>query len=145
MATESDHRTQEEAAVAAVAAEYFQAWFAGDGKRMRAVLHPHLAKRCHRSPETDSLVLHEDPMEALVEDTATGEGTTFEPSQHVTVCDVSDTIASVVVQSEPFTEYLHTGPIRRALAHRQRSVPRPGISDSCSRGGRKPGQLLDES
>jgi|SRR3954464_10329995 ketosteroid isomerase-like protein len=107
MAIESDHRTKDEAAVAEVATEYFQAWFAGDADRMRAVLHPHLAKRCHRSPGSDSLVLHEDPAETLIEDTTNGEGTNFEPSQEVTVCDVSDDIASVVVRSEPFVEYLH--------------------------------------
>jgi hypothetical protein len=109
MAIESDQRTKDEAAVAEVATEYFQAWFAGDADRMRAVLHPHLAKRCHRSPGRDSLVLHEDPAETLIEDTGNGEGTTFEPSQEVTVCDVSDDIASVVVRSEPFVEYLHIG------------------------------------
>jgi len=107
MAVESDHRTEDEAAVPAVATEYFQAWLAGDGGRMRAVLHPHLAKRRHRSPGTDSLVLHEDPMETLVEDTAGGEGTTFEPSEEVTICDLSDDIASVIVRSEPLAEYLH--------------------------------------
>jgi hypothetical protein len=46
-------------------------------------------------------------METLVEDTAGGEGTTFEPSQEVTICDLSDDIASVIVRSEPFAEYLH--------------------------------------
>jgi putative lumazine-binding protein len=94
-------------AIEAVSTEYFQAWFAGDGERMRATLHPHLAKRRIRSPGTGSLVLHEDPTETLVEDTAAGEGTDFDPKQHVTVCDVSDDIATVVVRSEPFVEYLH--------------------------------------
>ena len=93
--------------VEAVATEYFQAWFAGDGDRIRATLHPHLAKRCLRAPDSSSLVLHEDPTETLVEDTASGEGTGFEPTQEVTVCDVSEHIASVVVRSAPFTEYLH--------------------------------------
>ena len=32
-------------AVAQVATEYFQSWFAGDGERIRACLHPALAKR----------------------------------------------------------------------------------------------------
>jgi len=32
-------------AVAAVVTEYVQAWFAGDGDRIRVVLHPELAKR----------------------------------------------------------------------------------------------------
>jgi Putative lumazine-binding len=95
------------AKVQAVATEYFQAWFAGDGDRIRATLHPHLAKRRLREPGGDSVVLHEDPTETLVEDTASGEGTGFEPTQDVTVCDVSQHIASVVVRSAPFVEYLH--------------------------------------
>jgi hypothetical protein len=107
METAHTEASKDEAAVTAVATEYFQAWFAGDGERMRAVLHPQLAKRCHRTPGTDSLVLHEDPTETLVEDTASGEGTDFEPAQDVTVCAVSGDIASVIVRSEPFDEYLH--------------------------------------
>jgi hypothetical protein len=36
--------------VTAVATEYFQSWFAGDGERMRACLHPLLAKRTPLEP-----------------------------------------------------------------------------------------------
>jgi hypothetical protein len=94
-------------AVAAVAAEYFQSWFAGDGDRMRACLHPALAKRTPERPRAESLELHEDPTETLVADTATGEGTGFKPVQEVTVLDVFRDIATVMVRSEPFVEYLH--------------------------------------
>ena len=94
-------------AVAAVATEYFQAWFAGDGDRMRTVLHPALAKRTAEAPGTESLDLHEDPTEALVADTASGEGTVFDPVQEVTVLDVYRDVATVMVRSEPFREYLH--------------------------------------
>jgi putative lumazine-binding protein len=99
--------TQDRSQVEAVATEYFQAWFAGDGERIRATLHPHLSKRRLRTPDSGSLVLHEDPTETLVEDTASGEGTSFEPTQEVIVCDLSEHIASVVVRSAPFVEYLH--------------------------------------
>ena len=68
-------------AVAAVATEYFQSWFAGDGDRMRACLHPALAKRTPERPGAESLVLHEDPTETLVADTASGEGTGFKPTR----------------------------------------------------------------
>ena len=94
-------------AVAAVATEYFQSWFAGDGDRMRACLHPALAKRTPERPGAESLELHEDPTETLVADTATGEGTGFKPGQEVTVLDVFRDIATVMVRSEPFVEYLH--------------------------------------
>jgi len=94
-------------AVTRVATEYFQSWFAGDGERMRACLHPALAKRTPEEPGAESLVLHEDPTEVLVADTAGGEGTGFKPVQEVTVLDVSLDIATVMVRSEPFVEYLH--------------------------------------
>jgi hypothetical protein len=94
-------------AVSAVATEYFQSWFSGDGERMRACLHPALAKRTAEQPGTDSLVFHEDPTEQLVRDTASGEGTEFQPEQEVTVLDVFRDMATVMVRSEPFVEYLH--------------------------------------
>ena len=96
-------------AVTRVATEYFQSWFAGDGERMRATLHPALAKRTPEEPGAESLVLHEDPTETLVRDTASGEGTRFDPQQDVTVLDVFRDIATVMVRSEPFVEYLHLG------------------------------------
>ena len=94
-------------AVERVSIEYFQAWFAGDGDRMRACLHPALAKRTPEQPGSASLLLHEDPAYRLVIDTARGEGSRFEPQQEVTVLDVFRDVASVVVRSEPFVEYLH--------------------------------------
>ena len=94
-------------AVTRVATEYFQSWFAGNGERMRACLHPALAKRTLEEPGTESLTLHEDPTEQLVADTARGEGTGFEPVQQVTVLDVFRNIATVMVRSAPFVEYLH--------------------------------------
>ena len=94
-------------AVTRVATEYFQSWFAGDGERMRACLHPALAKRTPEEPGTETLGLHEDPTERLVADTASGEGTRFDPRQEVTVLDVFRGIATVMVRSKPFVEYLH--------------------------------------
>jgi Putative lumazine-binding len=96
-------------AVAAVVTEYVQAWFAGDGNRMRAVLHPALAKRRAEEPGAASLDLHADPVDALVADTASGEGTVFEPVQEVTVLDVYRDIATAMFTCEPFVEYVHLG------------------------------------
>jgi len=74
---------------------------------MRACLHPSLAKRTPEEPGAESLTLHEDPTETLVADTASGEGTGFKPEQEVTVLNVFRDIATVMVRSEPFVEYLH--------------------------------------
>jgi hypothetical protein len=94
-------------AITAVATEYFQSWFAGDGDRIRACLHPELAKRTPREPGAALLALHYDPAESLVADTANGRGRAFDPAQEVTVLDVFRDIATVKVRSEPFVEYLH--------------------------------------
>jgi hypothetical protein len=94
-------------AVTAVATEYFQSWFARDGERMRRCLHPALAKRTPQQPGAESLELVEDTSEVLIADTAGGGGARFAPRQEVTVLDVFRDIATVMVRSEPFHEYLH--------------------------------------
>ncbi len=94
-------------AIKDVATEYFQSWFAGDGERMRSCLHPALAKRTPEQPGAESLELIEDSTEVLIADTASGGGTRFAPRQEVTVLDVFRDIATVMVRSEPFHEYLH--------------------------------------
>src|SRR2546430_15762900 len=91
-------------AVTRVATEYFQSWFAGDGERMRACLHPALAKRAAEKPGTETLVLHESPTDRLVAATASGEGTRVDPRQEGTGLDVFPGIATAVVGSGPFLE-----------------------------------------
>ena len=66
-----------------------------------------LAKRTPELLGAKPLTLHEDPTEQLVVDTASGEGTGFDPSQEVIVLDVFRDIATVKVRSAPFVEYLH--------------------------------------
>jgi hypothetical protein len=101
--------TPDVAAVAAVATEYFQSWFAGDGDRMGAVLHPALSKRTPEHPGGPGLTLVEDTAESMVSDTARGPRTQYEPWQDVHVVDVAGDIATVVMRSQPFDEYLHLG------------------------------------
>src|SRR3954468_12694830 len=93
--TDAARSSSDVAAVTSVATEYFQSWFAGDGERMRAVLHPALSKRRVRDTSTGSLDLAEDPAEGLIADTASGEGTAFKPGQDVTVLDAFRGIATV--------------------------------------------------
>lgn len=92
--------------VAAVATEYFRSWFAGDGERMRACLHPSLAKRAPLEPAT-SLRLDEDSAEQLVAHTAASRGAGYQTWLEVTVLAAFRDIATVAVRSEPFVEYLH--------------------------------------
>lgn len=94
-------------AVTAVATEYFQSWFVGDGDRMRAVLHPELSKRTPQHPGGPELTLDEDTAESLTEIAAQGPRTQYEHWQDVHVLDISGDIATVMVRSQPFVEYLH--------------------------------------
>jgi Putative lumazine-binding len=59
MSSRSEASPADVEAVTRVVTEYFQSWFAGDGERIRACLHPHLAKRTPRKPGTELLALHE--------------------------------------------------------------------------------------
>ena len=92
--------------VTAVATEYFRSWFAGDGERMRACLHPRLAKRTPVEPAA-SLRLDEDTAEQLVAHTAGGGGAGRPTWLEVTVLSAYGDIATVAVVSDPFVEYLH--------------------------------------
>src|SRR5438045_3560076 len=99
-------------AVTRVATEYFQSWFAGDGERMRACLHPALAKRAAEKPGTETLVLHESPTDRLVAATASGGGTRVDPGPGVTGLGAFRDRATETVPSAPSAEYVHPAPFR---------------------------------
>jgi hypothetical protein len=101
--------TPEIAAVAAVATEYFQSWFAGDGERMRAVLHPSLSKRTPQHPGGPGLTLQEDTAESMVSDTARARALSTSIGRTFTSSMSPATSRRVVVRSQPFDEYLHLG------------------------------------
>jgi len=98
------------ALIVATAHDYFEGWFDGDASRMERALHRDLVKR-------SSL---KDPASALSFVTAgqmitwTGEGEGKQVASgladrtiEVEVLDVRLDIASVLVRSEPYYEYLH--------------------------------------
>jgi len=94
----------ERAAVVKVAADYFDSWFEGDPARMARVLHPHLAKR---RVADDGTELWEVTNEDLVEDVTEGPKSGWDRTYQVTIADMTVDTASVIVHSDPFTEYLH--------------------------------------
>jgi hypothetical protein len=93
----------ERTAIVATALDYFEGWFDGDVSRMERALHPALAKR---GPELRTVTKEE-----MVAWTAEGEGTSVDPRPgrriDVTVVDVHGAIASAVVDSDVYREYLH--------------------------------------
>ena len=103
--------TTDEAAVVACTRDYFQAWFEGDSERIDRVLHEALAKRSLRQVDSASGELRSVTKEQMVAWTAEGEGKSLnaggEREIHVEVVDLYGNIASVVVRSSVYREYLH--------------------------------------
>lgn len=103
--------TTDDAAVVACTLDYFQAWFEGDDERMDRVLHAALAKRSLRQIDPASDELRSVTKEQMVAWTAEGEGKSLntggEREIHVEVVDLYGNIASVVVRSSVYREYLH--------------------------------------
>ena len=97
--------TPDEDAIVRCALDYFEGWFDGDPERMRRALHPDLAKR---SPAGESL--DETTAPEMIELTEAGSGRERDPGERridVRVVDVHGTIASAVVDSNVYREYLH--------------------------------------
>jgi hypothetical protein len=95
----------EEDAIVRCALDYFEGWFDGNAERMRRALHADLAKRSLDGDGLDHLTAPE-----MVEATAAGAGMKRDPGERridVRVVDVHGDIASVVVDSNVYYEYLH--------------------------------------
>jgi hypothetical protein len=95
---------EERRAIEQAAADYFDSWFEGDARRMVRVLHPQLAKR--RAADSGSELL-EVPADDLIADVASGPKAGYNRTYEIQVVDIGEDMASVVVHSDPFTEYLH--------------------------------------
>ena len=95
-------------AITAVVTEYFQSWFLGDAARMRSVLHPDLSKRTPvqpGGPETGAW--RKTPLRRWWRVQAEDRVLQYEHWQDVEVLHVSAEIATAMVHSQPFVEYIH--------------------------------------
>jgi ketosteroid isomerase-like protein len=93
-----------EAALVDTALDYFEGWFDGDAARMERALHPRLVKR---RPEGDAL--DETTAAEMIDATRQGVGRTHDVADRsieVEVVDVHRDVASVVVRSAVYHEYL---------------------------------------
>jgi hypothetical protein len=93
----------EQQAVVATVLDYFEGWFDGDVERMDRALHPALVKRSFELKRTTT-------KEQMVAWTADGEGKSEDPGDRriqVEVADLHDSIASAVVRSAVYREYVH--------------------------------------
>lgn len=98
------------AEIVATALDYFEGWFDGDAGRMERALHPALAKRSPRPLESAGPELHMATKDQMVAWTAQGQGKVEDPGPgrriDVRVVDVYGDIASAVVGSDVYREYL---------------------------------------
>jgi Putative lumazine-binding len=90
-------------AVVAAALDYFEGWFDGDEGRMQRALHPDFVKR--RAGDELGITTKE----RMLELTRRGEGKAdaADASLDVEVADVYGDIASAIVRSAVYHEYLH--------------------------------------
>jgi Putative lumazine-binding len=98
--------TADDALIRRTVLDYFEGWFDGDPGRMERALHPKLAKRSVEASEG----VYEIGAQEMVEATATGAGKRRDPGERridIRVVDVHGSIASVVVDSNVYREYLH--------------------------------------
>jgi hypothetical protein len=95
----------DEQAIKATVLDYFEGWFDGDAGRMERVLHPQLAKRSLADGKLD-----EDTAPGMIQLTAEGRGRLRDPGEReidIDVVEVYGPIATVVVHSNVYREYLH--------------------------------------
>ena len=111
MEARATKQSSDEAPIVAAALDYFEGWFEGDGARIDRALHPGLAKRSLSQVDPDSPELRDLTKEGMVELTAAGGGKDEIPDEglriDVEVVDLHGNIASVVVRSAVYREYLH--------------------------------------
>jgi hypothetical protein len=111
MEARATKRSSDEAAVVAAALDYFEGWFEGDATRMDRALHPGLTKRSLSQVDPESTELRDLTKERMVELTTAGGGKGESPDGglgiDVEVVGLYGNIASVVVRSAVYREYLH--------------------------------------
>jgi hypothetical protein len=99
--------TGDETAIRATVLDYFEGWFEADRSRMERALHAGLAKR---SLAEDGQRLADDSATEMVEATARGAGKQRDPGERhidIHIVEVHGPIATVVVHSNVYREYLH--------------------------------------
>jgi Putative lumazine-binding len=97
----------DEQAIEVTVLDYFEGWFEGDSERMTRALHPGLAKRSLANGALD-----EDTASEMIAATAAGMGKSRDPGDRgieVNVVEIHGPIATVVVHSTIYREYLHLG------------------------------------
>ncbi len=97
------------AAIEAAVLDYFEGWFDGDPERMARALHPGLAKHALGQDRDRSDTLDITTRDEMVEATRAGAGRRRDVPDRaiqIEIAGVSGTIASVIVHSAVYVEYV---------------------------------------
>jgi len=97
-------------AIERVALDYFEGWFDGDAARMERALHPELAKRPGSVEDDAAEAVGTITAAQMIAATAEGVGRTRDVRDRrieVEVVDVFGDIATAIVRSAVYYEYLH--------------------------------------
>jgi hypothetical protein len=105
--SQQSNEDSDRAAITATVFDYFEGWFDGDPERMERALHRDLVKRSPGDDQASSLGV--TTAERMVEMTRQAEGRRVGADRgiKVDILDVYEDIATVVVSSAPYHEYLH--------------------------------------
>jgi hypothetical protein len=98
------------ATIRATVLDYFESWFDADPERMRRALHPALAKRSYGQDDGPTPAVSSVTAEQMIVWTAAGHGRARGRASRaldIDVVDVSGMIATVVVRSDAYIEYVH--------------------------------------
>jgi hypothetical protein len=96
------------AAVKATILDYFEGWYEAEPARMARALHPLLAKRSFAQDIGRTAALSTASAEQMIAWTAAGAGRAREGGViDIQLADISGGIASAIVTSESYVEYLH--------------------------------------
>jgi Putative lumazine-binding len=98
------------AAIRGTVHDYFEGWYDADPERISQALHPALSKRSYRQDPGRTPALSSLTADQMVAWAAAGEGRAsghVERALDIRVVDVAGSIASVVVRSYDYVEYLH--------------------------------------
>ena len=105
MTTAADLGVETARAIERAVLDYFEGWFEGDAARMVSALHSELAKRSLNAEGLETLTAQQ-----MIDATAEGIGRTRDvPDRRIEIeiTDVYGVIATVVVRSAVYREYLH--------------------------------------
>ena len=93
----------EQELITQTALDYFEGWFDGDVSRMQRALHPQLAKHALQADDTLDVTTAEWMIDATAESRGKRDGVEIE----VEVVEVYGDIATAIVRSTVYREYLH--------------------------------------